>query len=249
MAGGMPNGLPGMPGVPGGPPGNQRFIVGPNGQLLPAGMNNGMPGQGGASQSSVAGNGGFGASVSGNGGYGSAPTGVNGAGTNGVGPNGMPNNPANPYGAPVNSQFQGQSPYSTAQNPNGFSNNNFNQPGQQTSPAQMINNLLTSPRPGGAPAGIGGGGVTGTVVGGLAGVATTVKGHGIHTYEDQDEYQKWEFYYDLNKDIAAAMSRVAGQMNPALQQNINNMGNSGFGGSGSSGFSGATTPPVTAPVR
>ncbi len=76
-------------------------------------------------------------------------------------------------------------------------------------------------------------------------------------YDDQDEYQKWEFYYDLTKDLTANAGLAAMQLNqqqinqqqlnqqqpqtnpqqqinPGFQQNINNaMGNitSGFGNS------------------
>jgi hypothetical protein len=72
---------------------------------------------------------------------------------------------------------------------------------QQSLAANTINNLLTNPRPGGAPALPGMGG---TVVGGLAGVASTFKGRGILRYNDQDEYQKWEFYYDLSGELNGA---------------------------------------------
>jgi hypothetical protein len=242
---GMPNpGVPitGVPGQPGIPP--QRFIVGPNGQLVPAGVanNSGTFTQNPASNN----NSGSGGSVSGNGGYGSSSIGGNGGfgnTTNNTANNPYPNGvtaPAptpttSPFGQPVNSQYQGQSPYSTTPGMN--QQGNFQQPGQQItpgqaiSPTQMMNNLLTQPRPGGPPPGIGTpvtGGMGGTTVGGLAGVATTYKGKGIHSYNDQDEYQKWEFYYDLTKDATAAKQQLglanatgAQQANPNVQQSIN----------------------------
>jgi hypothetical protein len=184
------------------------------------------PGAGAGAGSSVAGNGGYGASVAGNGGFGApAPS--------------MPAPPAGGY--PVNSQYQGQSPMPVA--------NGFNNPGLQGNPDQQmlaqrqINALLTSPRPGGPPT-VGGSntpGIGGSVQGGLAGVASTFKGHGIKRYRDQDEYQKWEFYYDFGGDIRGAQQNAA-----AMPQQNNANGTSGFGGStgsnsgvGGSGF-GAT---------
>jgi hypothetical protein len=134
----------------------------------------------------------------------------------------------------VNSQFQGQSPYSTNPGSNNNANTGFGQQGQQGSPAQMINNLLTSPRPGGAPAGIGGG-MTGTVVGGLAGVASTYRGHGIKRYADQDEYQKWEFFYDFGGDMRGVNQQQQPQQQPQQQQS----NGSGFGGGSNFGGSGA----------
>jgi hypothetical protein len=282
---GMPGapGVPGVPGMPGVPmPGQpgiapQRFIVGPNGQLVPAGAANNSgtftPGTNTASNSSGGG------SVSGNGGYGSSSIGGNGGFGNSTNnamnnqyPNGVtapaPTPTASPFGQPVNSQYQGQSPYSTVPGTN--QSGGFQQPGQQitpgqqVTPTQMMNNLLTQPRPGGPPPGIGTpvtGGMGGTTVGGLAGVATTHKGKGIHTYNDQDEYQKWEFYYDLTKDAATAQQQQAGlanatgaqQANPAVQQSINGQMNpmnpGGMTNSGSSfGNTGFSSTPTQSPT-
>lgn len=244
---GNPNGVAnnGLP-VPGGLP-NQRFVIGPNGQLVPAGNNpNQIPGQFGnagnnqpGSQSSVSGNGGYGSSVTGNGGYGTPTNNVNPAGNRGyannTGVNGMPN-PTSANGA-SSTYFQGQSPqsnYSTNPGSNMQNNSGFGQQGQQVSPAQLINGLLTSPRPGGPPPGVNAmgtpnGGVGGAVMGGLAGVASNYKGHGVHLYNDQDEYQKWEFYYDLTKDITAQGNRqgalpgqqTTGQQTTGQQTNPN----------------------------
>jgi hypothetical protein len=87
--------------------------------------------------------------------------------------------------------------------PTGFGN-----PGQQTGPAQMINNLLTQPRPGGAPGGVNTPGMGGSIVGGLAGVASNFKGRGIKRVNEQEEYQKWEFYYDFGQEMRGANTGI-----------------------------------------
>ena len=240
-----------LPGMPSG----QRGVTAPGG-IRP--VANSSP------SGSVSGNGGFGSSIAGNGGFGNqaAPTlppqGTTPTGSAG-GFGGPPVNSGGGFGAPVNSQFPGAngagtSPYSTAPgsnlNPNsGFGNpaantNGFSGP-QQGSPAAMINNLLTSPRPGGAPPAVGGMG--GTTVGGLAGVASTYRGHGIKRYGDQDEYQKWEFYYDFGQEMSGGVQGQNGAANSANPQNPNqgnfgqqNSNQSNFGGQqnvNSSGFS------------
>jgi hypothetical protein len=94
----------------------------------------------------------------------------------------------------------------------------FGQPGQQTNASNMINNLLTQPRPGGMPNGAGMPGIGGSVVGGLAGVASTYKGRGIIHYNEQEEYIKWEFYYDLGAEQAKAAQNQMNNIMPAQQQ-------------------------------
>jgi hypothetical protein len=149
-------------------------------------------------------------SISGNGGYGNVSTTPNG---------GYPNPTL--AGNQVNSQTQGQAstPYPTAPGSNSNYNTGFGNPGNQTSPTQMINNLLTSPRPGGMPAGAGAPGMGGMVIGGVAGVASTRKGHGVKRYNEQDEYQKWEFYYDATSDMRGVNTL------PNNGQPVNNNGN------------------------
>ena len=67
-------------------------------------------------------------------------------------------------------------------------------PGQPNQAVNMINNILTSPRPGGlagiqtATAGMGGTGI--------AGVASNVDEDAIMVYADQTNYSLWEFVYD-----------------------------------------------------
>lgn len=97
----------------------------------------------------------------------------------------------------------------------------------------MINNLLTSPRPGGMPPGAAGGQVPGMVIGGLAGVASTYKGHSVKRYNEQDEYQKWEFYYEAGKEMTPQGAI------PPTNANQNGFGNSS-GTGGASGFGSAT---------
>ncbi len=72
--------------------------------------------------------------------------------------------------------------------------------------ADLIRGLLTTPRAGGL-AGVQSAATTATqtIGGGIAGVASTVKtGTGIKIYNDQDEYKKWEFVYDPNKELQKA---------------------------------------------
>jgi hypothetical protein len=228
--------------LPGMPPGMRNLTL-PNGAPTTA------PNSGG----SVSGNGGYSASVSGNGGYGN------------VGPSPTPTTPTQSaggyggFGSAVNSQYQGQSPsngssfgpapagqngfvnspYSTAQGSNSNFSTGFGNPGNSTSPTQMINNLLTSPRPGGAPTtGSGMPGIGGTVVGGLAGVASTFRGKGIKHYNEQDEYQKWEFFYDFTAEQTAATAAAMGTQ--PTQNNVNGS-NVGVGPGTSSNFGGTTT--------
>jgi len=231
--------------LPGMPPG-QRGTTAPTAPVFAPPANSGA-------SSSISGNGGFGASISGNGGYGApAPVGNN-----------TPASLASQTGGQtggfvqgaVNSQYQGQVP-----TPNGAPSQyptGFQQPGLQGSPAQMINSLLTSPRPGGAPAGVGQPGMGGSIVGGLAGVASNYKGHGIKRYGDQDEYQKWEFFYDFAGEMRGATQGISPNTlqnnNPNNQPNSNS--NSSFGGNNSSfgnfgnGATPASQPQVGMPIQ
>jgi hypothetical protein len=232
-ASGTQNPPAGMPGVPGGapawtPPGMPQQM---RGYTPPVGVANSMvPGTN--TGGSIAGNGGFGSSISGNGGF----------GTPGSTPAG---------GYPVNSQTQGQSPYPIAPGSNRNTPANFNNPAltgnpdQQALAARTINQLLTSPRPGGAPSAVPTMGVGTPVVGGLAGVASTFKGHGIKRYNDQDEYQKWEFYYDLSGEMAGAQRALT----PATTtpQNNSGFGNSGFSSPNPFGSGNGSQPPTIGP--
>jgi hypothetical protein len=125
-------------------------------------------------------------------------------------------------------------------------------PGQQQPPngaAGLINQILTTPRPGGInglPGAPGGTVQFGTsltappsasgtaapagqqVIGaGLAGVASKREQEGIKTYNQRTKYNEWEFVYDISKD-------------PAKNPNANMPGAAGAaGGSGGQGRGGA----------
>jgi type II secretory pathway pseudopilin PulG len=138
--------------------------------------------------------------------------------------------PLPPYpGAPVSSQTGGVSPmpYSTmpgAQGPSAL----IQQPGTQTGMAppnnealNMIQRLLTTPRPGGMPqSGMSGAGGMQIVAGSIAGVATTVEEEGVMVYNDRSKYNEWEFIYDFAKEKklpnpnAGVIGTSADQMNP-----------------------------------
>jgi hypothetical protein len=78
--------------------------------------------------------------------------------------------------------------------------------------------LLTTPRA--APSTLGGFSGGGA---GLAGVASTAKGEGIHLLNDRSKYQEWEFIYDLKNDKSSA-----GQQQ-LLQQLQQQQGQQGLG--------------------
>jgi hypothetical protein len=169
-----------------GMPAGQRGIGIPQAPTPQTGTNNGPTGSSDSGGGSVSSNGGYGSGPSTGGGFGGTPT--------------TPTAPTGPPGYPGSAN-------------NGFGNNGFTQPGAQSNAANMINGLLTQPRPGGAPTGVGMQGIGGTVVGGLAGVASTYKGRGIKRYNDQEEYTKWEFFYDLGAEQAQAAQTQANMMN------------------------------------
>ncbi len=109
---------------------------------------------------------------------------------------------------PVNSQTGGvsqqqPSPYSGQASPypnQQGGSNAFPVPGQNEA-TRMIGQLLTSPRPGGPPPGIGaplGGGAQ--IGAGIAGVASLSEQTGIKIYNERDKYNEWEFIYDFSKD-------------------------------------------------
>jgi hypothetical protein len=101
---------------------------------------------------------------------------------------------------PVNSQVGGVSPYQVTQGANG-NPPGFPQPGANTgapnnAAADLIRNILTTPRPGGMPQpGIGGQ----TIGGGIAGVASNSEGEGVKVYNDRSLYKEWEFIFDPTK--------------------------------------------------
>jgi len=78
------------------------------------------------------------------------------------------------------------------------------QPGgaAQSDAARLIQRILTSPRPGGAPAGVGAPGASGsqTIGGGIAGVASKSEQQSIMVYDQHQKFNEWEFIYDRSKD-------------------------------------------------
>ena len=133
-------------------------------------------------------------------------------------------------GAPVNSQGGGVSPYPIQAGSNGTPPG-FPQPGtapgQPNAAADMIRNILTTPRPGGMPQGIPG---AQTIGGGIAGVATTAEGEGVKVYNDRTLYQEWEFVFD-----------------PTKQKRLPNPNATGAGGTPADRMNQGTQPQTTTP--
>jgi uncharacterized membrane protein YgcG len=183
-------------------PGQQGF---PAQQVTPGIAGGMMNAPGSASNSSNSMVGGGGSFVGGGGSFvgGGAVTGSQpanpGQSTN-PGQSGYPGQtlPGQP-GAAVNSQMGGVSPYPMQPGSNGTPPG-FPQPGATTgqgnAAADMIRNILTTPRPGGMPQGNAGGQSFG---GGIAGVASTAEGEGVKVYNDHTLYQEWEFIFDPAK--------------------------------------------------
>jgi hypothetical protein len=113
-------------------------------------------------------------------------------------------------GPPVNSQMGGVSPYPIQPGSNG-NPPGFPQPGtvagQGNAAADMIRNILTTPRPGGMPQANPGGL---TIGGGIAGVASNGEGEGVKVYNDRTLYQEWEFIYDPAKQKQIPNPNVVG---------------------------------------
>ena len=222
-----PQGFPGQQGLPG-----QGTI--PGQPMIP-----GMPGRGimptnpANSSNTTSGNtfvGGGSSFVGGGGSYvgGGSVTGSQPAnpGQAGMYPGQLPGQP----GAPVNSQGGGVSPYPIQAGSNGMPPG-FPQPGttpgQPNAAADMIRNILTTPRPGGMPQGIPG---AQTIGGGIAGVATTAEGEGVKVYNDRTLYQEWEFIFD-----------------PTKQKRLPNPNATGAGGTPADRMNQGTQPQTTTP--
>jgi predicted lipid-binding transport protein (Tim44 family) len=73
----------------------------------------------------------------------------------------------------------------------------------------MIQDLLTTPRPGGMQ-GLPGAAAGGAMIpGGIAGVATTLEAEGIMVFNERTKYNEWEFLYDYRQEQAAAAASAA----------------------------------------
>jgi hypothetical protein len=92
-----------------------------------------------------------------------------------------------------------------------------NSSGQQTaqqSASAMINNLLTTPRPGGMPSNMPGS----TIGGGVAGVASKYEAEGIMVINQRTKINEWEYIFDANK-WRAPPNPVAGAAGTPIGQN------------------------------
>jgi hypothetical protein len=171
---------------------------------------------------------------------------------------------AGPLPGQIPGQIPGQpgQPVIPGQIPSGFSNTP-NAPAGGA--ANLINQILTTPRPGGfngigsntadPTAGAGTattGGLTNntgtalpgmggtTVGGGIAGVASKLEQEGIKVYNQRTAYNEWEFIYDMSKDKSRGGGAANQQPQPQQQQGLN-----GLNGNSSS----STTPATTAPTK
>ena len=169
--------IPGQPGYPG-MPGQPAYPGMPG---MPPGGTPTLPGTSTSSNTSVGGGGGF---VGGGGSF--------------VGGGSPAANPGN-SGQTMPGQTGPGQPYPAQPGSPGMPQG-FPQPGTTTgqgnAAADMIRNILTTPRPGGMPTGNMGGQALG---GGIAGVASTAEGEGVKVYNDRTLYQEWEFIFDPSK--------------------------------------------------
>jgi hypothetical protein len=101
----------------------------------------------------------------------------------------------------------------------------FGSPAMGTSAADLIRNLLTTPRPGGL-AGLRGAQAQSnqpSFAEGIAGVASKVEQRGIKVYNEREYYNEWEFVYDYRQDAT-----MAGLMGGAGQPGNINPGQPGL---------------------
>jgi len=175
---------------------------------------------------------------------------------------GIPSSPFNPGSPQSGSGSDDPTSQSGAQQQYPQSGTNPSQPGTNQAAADLLRNLLTSPRPqSSAQAGLAGG--SSIAVGSIAGVASKVEKHSIKVYNQRQKYNEWEFIYDFAKDrtmvgqMAGQMSgQMSGQMGTGLsqqqtgQQLTNTMGfggQSAFGPQSSTGNQQAGPHPPTTP--
>lgn len=122
--------------------------------------------------------------------------------------------------------------------------------------ADLIRQILTNPRPGGAPPGVGAAGAGQVIGGGIAGVATTIEDEieGIKVYKERSKYREWEFIYDMREDksLTALGGLAGGGQQPGQGQSGQQQPGLGPGGTGAfpgGGFgSGGRIPPAQAPA-
>ena len=110
---------------------------------------------------------------------------------------------------------------------------NFASPGAGGQAADVIRNLLTSPRPGGL-AGIRAGQTRSqaggaSFTGGIAGVATKAEEFGVKVYQQREMYNEWEFVYDY-RGVGAGAQQPLGPSGPPQPVAQGQPGLSPFGG-------------------
>ncbi|MGA7237881.1 MAG: hypothetical protein WBY44_19505, partial [Bryobacteraceae bacterium] len=89
-------------------------------------------------------------------------------------------------------------------------------PQAQAAAANLIQGLLTQPRPGGMQ---GLPGQSGLIMGGgIAGVASKAEGESIMVYADHTDYGEWEFIYDPMKFVAPTNPNTGGGVGTPAQQ-------------------------------
>jgi hypothetical protein len=173
-----------------------------------------------------------------------------------INPNGMSaliNPQQNPNGPPM------ANPGQSAQPPNPASPNPASSTRTSPNPVQQIYGMLANQRapaqagtPGGAFSQSGFSGATGTsafgsnnrtnnTLGGMfAGVASIAKGTGVKIVNDQQEYSKWEFWFNPQEANVGANAAGAVPANQSLNNNPNSQGNGTANGRSSFGnFGGA----------
>lgn len=248
-------GAPGMPTYPGAPAPGQPGFGAPGMPSYPGTSVPGQPGYGAPGMPSYPGAPGTAQQIPGQPGYQAGmPAGMPVPGGAAPGQTGYP-------GAPVSSQTGGVSPYpySTTSGSQGGAPY-FPQPGMQPAAPGMVPNaqggndatrliqsMLTSPRSASFAAS---GATTQSgmqIGGGIAGVASKLEDKGIKVYNDKENYNEWEFVYDMTKDrglagvgASAAPGTPAGQMGQAAGSGAPSTAGSP-GGLGSSGF-GSSSP-------
>ncbi len=121
--------------------------------------------------------------------------------------------------------------------------------GQAQTAAGLIQGLLTTPRQ--PPSSIAG--FTTGNTGGIAGVASTAEGKGIHVVNDHTKYKEWEFVYDIKKDktvVGAQGVAAQQQMQQQMQQpgGLSAPGSSPFGSSPSTSTSPTASPAPAGPT-
>jgi hypothetical protein len=92
----------------------------------------------------------------------------------------------------------------------------------------MINGILTQPRPGGMPTGAQTGGAA--LGGGIAGVASNAEGEGIKVYNDHTLFNEWEFVFDPAKQTPIPNPNAQGAVGTPAQQLGTTAGPGGFPG-------------------